>query len=214
MMRLLPHSVAVCTSLTTSHAPRGMTVSSFTSLSLAPPLVTFHVATPSRTLDAIRESRLLNFHVLAGDARGARAAHHFTGGNMSKDTWSATGLRTAGLRVQGWDADADQLGARRDAEPPLLTGPGVMYVLRCRLFDEDPARGGVILVRGHAVVVAEVVDIVETSEKTNGHEQFGLVYADRHYRTLGKTLVKKEGQADGRPQCTLVEDTGEEREAK
>lgn len=234
MMRLLPHSVAVCTSLSpASHAPRGMTVSSFTSLSLDPALVTFHVATPSRTLDAIRQSGLLNFHVLAGDARGARAAHHFTGGNMCGATWSARGLRAAGLRVRGGCRDTNTTTAAAPnaadaadgqlvalwqgsaAEPPVLMGPGVMYVLRCRLFDEDPARGGVIMVRGHAVVVAEVVEIVEMSEKTDGHEQFGLVYADRHYRTLGRTLVKREGRAGGRHDVHLrKEEAGEDGEGR
>lgn len=205
MMRLLPHSVVVCTSLSSALAPRGMTVSSFTSLSLSPPLVTFHVATPSRTLDAIRQSRQLNFHVLAGDVRGARAAHHFTGGNMNKDTWSREGLRMAGLRVSGWD-EADDEPVARESTPPVLMGPGVMYVLRCRLFDEEPTRGGVVMVRDHAIVVAEVVEIIETSEKTDGHEQFGLVYADRHYRTVGRTLVRKEGERNVHQRCTLTEE--------
>lgn len=192
MMRLLPHSVLVCTSLS-NHSPRGMTVSSFTSLSLTPPLVTFHVATPSRTLDAIRASGLLNFHVLAGDVRGARVAHHFTGGN-TRHTWSRNALRAAGLGVQGWDVGAGEELVVTGTEPPVLAGPGVMYVLRCNLFEE--AGGGIILVRDHAVVVAEVVDIIETSEKTDGHEQFGLVYADRHYRTLGKTFVRKDARGE------------------
>jgi flavin reductase (DIM6/NTAB) family NADH-FMN oxidoreductase RutF len=166
-----------------------MTVSSFTSLSLSPPLVTFHVATPSRTLDAIRTSGLLNFHVLAGDVRGARVAHHFTGGN-TKHTWSRKVLHEAGLRVAGRNTDADDELVVTGTEPPVLDGPGVMYVLRCKLFEE--ASGGVMMVRDHAVVVAEVVEIIETSEKTDGHEQFGLVYADRHYRKLGDTLVRKD----------------------
>lgn len=191
MMRLLPHSVAICTSASGT-LPRAMTVSSFTSLSLSPALVTFHVATPSRTLDAVRSSGLLNFHVLAGDGRGARAAHHFTGGNVGGDVWSAEGLHVAGLSVAGVERSERGEVVVSPGEPPLLMGDGVTYVLKCRLFDEEPSTGGVLMVRDHAIVVAEVVEIVETSEKTDGHEQFGLVYADRHYRMLGRTLIRRE----------------------
>ncbi|OIW29478.1 hypothetical protein CONLIGDRAFT_328167 [Coniochaeta ligniaria NRRL 30616] len=192
MMRLLPHSVAVCTSVSATSSPRGMTVSSLTSLSLSPPLITFHVAAPSRTLDAIKGSGLLNFHVLGGDVRGASVAHHFTGGNTRR-TWSRGALGAAGLGVRGWNGVGDDELVVAGMEPPVLDGPGVMYVLRCRLFEEAGAGGGggVIMVRDHAVVVAEVVEIIETSEKTDGHEQFGLVYADRHYRMLGDTLARK-----------------------
>ena len=206
MMRLLPHSVAICTSAWDT-LPRAMTVSSFTSLSLSPALVTFHVATPSRTLDAVRSSGLLNFHVLAGDGRGARAAHHFTGGNVGGDVWSAEGLAVAGLRVAGVEGRGEgEEVVVSPGEPPVLMGDGVMYVLKCRLFDEEPATtGGVVMVRDHAIVVAEVVEIVETSEKTDGHEQFGLVYADRHYRTLGRTLVRRE-LSDVQHRLTVAED--------
>ncbi|KAF4591913.1 heat shock protein 90 [Ophiocordyceps camponoti-floridani] len=49
-----------------------MTMSSLTSLSLSPtPLVTFNVATPSRTLDAMAGSGRFNMHILTGDTAGA-----------------------------------------------------------------------------------------------------------------------------------------------
>ncbi|KJZ77700.1 hypothetical protein HIM_02877 [Hirsutella minnesotensis 3608] len=57
VMRLLASPVVVCTA-THGSEPRAMTMSSFTSLTLTPtPLITFNVATPSRTLDAIASSR-------------------------------------------------------------------------------------------------------------------------------------------------------------
>ncbi|KAB5550926.1 flavin reductase like domain-containing protein [Coniochaeta sp. 2T2.1] len=198
MMRLLPHSVLVCTSFSPSqnNQPRGMTVSSFTSLSLSPALVTFHVATPSRTLDAIRASGVLNFHVLSGDGKGAGVAAHFTAGNNAR-VFSGEGLRGAGLRARVGEAGpgGDKHAAEGQQQAPVLEGEGVMYVLRCRLFKE--AQDGVVMVRDHAIVVAEVVDIIETSGRTEqGHESFGLVYADRHYRGLGETFVRSEGGED------------------
>ncbi|KAB5576004.1 flavin reductase like domain-containing protein [Coniochaeta sp. 2T2.1] len=220
MMRLLPHSVLVCTSFSPTsqnQQPRAMTVSSFTSLSLSPALVTFHVATPSRTLDAIKTSGVLNFHVLSGDELGAGVAAHFTSGN-NESVFSGEGLRGAGLRVrteggyaggsQGKD-DQERVEEKEEAKEgqlaPVLEGQGVMYVLRCKLFKE--AQDGVVMVRDHAIVVAEVVEIIETSGRTEeGHESFGLVYADRHYRGLGETFVRSEG--GGEDVLRRFEETG------
>jgi hypothetical protein len=108
------------------------------------------------------------------------------------------GLKEAGLRVaEGEGREGEGKVPVRGVEAPVLEGDGVMYVLRCRLFDDEPATtGGVVMVKDHAIVVAEVLEIIETSEKTDGHEQFGLVYADRHYRMLGRTLVWKEHEDD------------------
>lgn len=192
VMRLLPHSVVVCTASSPYGlvpAPRGMTMSSFTSLSLGPPapLVTLNMATPSRTLDAVAQSRLLNVHVLRGGAEGARVAEWFRRGNASGlGVFGADGMRQGcGCAVvAGGDGEA----------PPLLEGEGVLYALRCRLLDDEPHRG-LVEVRDHVVVLAEVVDIVEGTGRAATGEQdevFGLAYADRRYRQLGGSIVNEE----------------------
>ncbi|KOS17345.1 Uncharacterized protein ESCO_006427 [Escovopsis weberi] len=164
VLRLLPNSIVVCTS---AHggAPRGMTMSSFTSLSLSPtPLVSFNVATPSRTLDAIREARLFNIHVMAGDARGAAMADRFTRGNLE-----------------------DVFGGMQYTTPeiPLLRGDGVLYALRCRLLPDEPT-GGLVRVRDHVIVVGEVLGVMAGA----GTEEFGLAYADRKYRHVGGVIAR------------------------
>ncbi|KUI57966.1 hypothetical protein VP1G_05241 [Cytospora mali] len=197
VMRLLPHSVVVCTSASasastttttpssdssstsrTASVPRGMTMSSFTSLTLHPtPLITFNIATPSRTLDAVSHSRRFNIHVLSGDADGARVADWFRRGNAEGlGVFEAGKMKEGcGCEVVGQKQEQEQHGLEGDVRggAPLLRGPGVLYALRCRLLDDEPV-GGLVRVRDHVLVVAEVVDIVEGVDR-EGEEPFGLI---------------------------------------
>lgn len=144
-----------------------MTMSSFTSLTLSPtPLITFNIATPSRTLDAIRTSGAFTVHVLAGDARGAAVASHFTRGNLG------------GNVLEGFEGGCDEEGGS-----PVLTSEGVMFALRCKVL-KDAAEGGLIRVRDHVIVVGEVMEMVPVA----GEMGFGLVYGDRQYRQIGEVL--------------------------
>ncbi|KAF7542449.1 hypothetical protein G7Z17_g11562 [Cylindrodendrum hubeiense] len=173
IMRLLPHSVVVCTSHQPGPdgGPRAMTMSSFTSLTLSPtPLVTFNVATPSRTLDAIRASGAFTVHILAGDAAGAAVASHFTRGNLG------------GNVLEG----LEEVTCDTEGEAPVLRGEGVLFALRCRVL-ADAAEGGLVRVRDHVIVVGEVVAMVPVT----GEKGFGLVYADRRYRQVGGVLEKE-----------------------
>ncbi|CAG9950909.1 unnamed protein product, partial [Clonostachys rosea f. rosea IK726] len=146
IMRLLTHPVVVCTAHDGTH-PRGMTMSSFTSLTLTPtPLITFNVLAPSRTLDAITESGEFNIHILAGDKDGAAVAENFTRGNTDPSVFQS--LQSAASK-QG------TIGSSSAA--PVLVGDGILYVLRCRLAGDAAPNGGLIRVRDHIVVVAEVV---------------------------------------------------------
>ena len=175
VMRLVAHPVVVCTA---SHAgtPRAMTMSSFTSLSLSPaPLVSFNIATPSRTLDAISASGHFNIHIMAGDAKGAALADRFTRGNLDDGLFDG---------VEGAEGVSGAPGAGA-GEAPVLDGEGVLYVLRCRLLDDEPMRGR-MRVRDHVIVVGEVVEVIPRQ----GAKEFGLAYADRRYRQLGEVISK------------------------
>ncbi|KAI5458513.1 flavin reductase like domain-containing protein [Mariannaea sp. PMI_226] len=169
IMRLLPHSVVVCTSRQPgpTGGTRAMTMSSFTSLTLSPtPLITFNIATPSRTLDAIRASEAFTIHILAGDAAGASVASHFTRGNL------------AGHVLDGFEGTCDEGGSS-----PVLKSEGVMFALKCRVL-ADTAEGGLVRVRDHVIVIGEVVEMIPVS----GEKGFGLVYGDRRYRKVGEVL--------------------------
>lgn len=169
-MRSVTHSVVVCTS--THHGePRAMTMSSFTSLTLTPtPLVTFNVATPSRTLDAIAWSGEFNVHILAGDARGMALADILARGN------------TDGGMAMPLEMEEGGTG------PPLLRQDGVLYVLRCRLAHEAASKG-LVKVRDHMIVIGEVMELIPM-ESEGGEGEFGLVYADREYRSVGDVIPR------------------------
>ncbi|KAL2130730.1 hypothetical protein VTI74DRAFT_5994 [Chaetomium olivicolor] len=212
LMRLLTHSVVVCTSAHTPASPsssssssslspspspgqqqptpRAMTMSSFTSLSLAPcPIVSFNIAVPSRTYDAVAASRHFNIHVLADDERGARVADWLAGGNVA-------GQEVFERLVQEGICEV----VHEEGEAPVLKGDGVLYVLRCRLLDDEPARG-LVRVRDHVIVLGEVLEIIEGWGAERGREdRFGLLYVDRRYRQLGNCIMpgNKDGRIEGR----------------
>lgn len=194
LMRLLAHSVVVCTSIEPGApgrgaVPRAMTMSSFTSLTLYPtPLVSFNIATPSRTLSAVQASRHFNVHVLRSGVEGARVADWFTRGNADGHR-VFEGLTSKGAFRSGEDGPV----CRVEMEPgaaPVLKGAGVLYSLRCQVLDDAP-HNGLIPVRDHVIVVGEVLGILDASDGGEGQEDaFGLVYADRRYRQLGAVVVK------------------------
>ncbi|RCI13169.1 hypothetical protein L249_1159 [Ophiocordyceps polyrhachis-furcata BCC 54312] len=159
VMRLLVNPVVVCTA---RHGPaaRAMTMSSLTCLSLSPtPLVTFNVATPSRTLDAMVGGGHFNLHILTGDAAGATVAKHFTRGNREDGGGVFEGL--VGLNVEGEGA-------------PLLCGRGVLRVLKCRVLKEGVAHG-LVKVRDHVIVIGEVLETVVGKDE---EDEVALAYAD------------------------------------
>ncbi|KAK4203091.1 flavin reductase like domain-containing protein [Triangularia verruculosa] len=185
LMRLITHSVVVCTS-SSGPTPRAMTMSSFTSLSLRPtPIISFNIATPSRTFDAVSASKHFNIHVLSDDPSGARIADWLARGNA------------AGLEV--FEQLRQECGCGYETgkgrEAPVIRGPGVLYVLRCELLEEP--MGGLVKVRDHYIVLGEVKEIVEVNGGGK-EEKFGLMYADRKYRELGGCIVPGEGLEGGK----------------
>lgn len=199
--------------------PRAMTVSSFSSVTLDPkPTITFSITKPSRTYDAIANSRRFNIHVLRDDENGARLAHHFTQGNapapgVSHNLFSFD--RFPGLNVrlvlgrddweQSWQkmvADSDAIstanlnGAKGTISGvPCLQGDAVLYVLRCVVATkpEGANGGGLIDVGGSAIIVGEIEDFVNQGEApdvgpTPSHDAMSLTYAQQEYRKMGEKL--------------------------
>jgi 3-hydroxy-9,10-secoandrosta-1,3,5(10)-triene-9,17-dione monooxygenase reductase component len=110
----LPQPVAVVTSLSRSGEPVGMTVSSLTSASLAPPLVLFCPAVTSRAWAAARERGSFAVNIL-GHQHGELAVR-----------FARPGDRFAGLRTV---PTVDRIPVLADA----------LTVLVCDLHDEHPA---------------------------------------------------------------------------
>lgn len=161
-----------------------MTMSSFTSLALMPtPVVSFNIATPSRTFDAVEASRKFNIHILADDVEGAKVADLLSKGNAGGKKVFERLEGECGCNVEGTVGD----------EPPVIRGPGVLYVIRCKLLEEP--MDGLVRVRDHVIVLGEVVAILEGERHEDGqrrrgkHERFGLLYTDRRYRQLGGCIT-------------------------
>lgn len=184
IMRLLTHPVVVITARSNKDAPpRGMTLSSFTTLRLRPtPLVTFNVATPSHALDGILSDPegLFNVHVLTAGRNGVAVAKAFAAG---------AGEAAAGFEELLRPAQRDRPGPPDMSLPQGRKG-AVMSVLRCRLArDEVPEGGGVVRIQGEvggqAIVVGEVLKIIHATKS----RPTALTYMDRQYRGTGNVLV-------------------------
>lgn len=212
LMRSLPSSVVVLT--TSVSAPnntsaadqppeqnyRGMTLSSFTTLSLAPPLITFNIRAPSRTLSAIKQSGIFLIHVLEANREGATVADSFTKGNADGiEVGEAFRDRDGSFQVENLifelERTNDEALGGMEIGLPRLAGKGVKRVLVCELYS-SPAMGencseGLIEVGEHVLVVAKVKSILpeEGLEQTETDVQYGLSYVDGRYRTVGETLM-------------------------
>ncbi|KAK4148267.1 flavin reductase like domain-containing protein [Dichotomopilus funicola] len=114
-------------------------MSSFTSLALHPtPVVSFNIAVPSRTYDAVAASRHFNLHILADDAPGAAVADWFAQGNYTErgseeDMFGK--LVASGIveSVSLATATPGPIGGRDYTESPVLHGDGILFVLRCNV---------------------------------------------------------------------------------
>lgn len=125
-MRVYPQGVTVVT--TDSHGPKGLTVSSFTSVSLDPPLVLVSIAKGSALHDLFREAKSYAVNFLADDQKSV--SDRFAGRTQSKE------------RFEGIRFVAGVTGS------PLISG--VRAVLECRSW--NVYEGG-----DHSILVGEVV---------------------------------------------------------
>lgn len=87
-MRHVPHPVAIITStdpsVSADRASKGMTVSSFNTVTLYPePVVSFNVKRPSETLNALTRSGRFLVHLLAPTKAAAKLARDFSRGNTN-----------------------------------------------------------------------------------------------------------------------------------
>jgi flavin reductase (DIM6/NTAB) family NADH-FMN oxidoreductase RutF len=190
----MPHSVVVATS--TAPSPdrgtppsfKGMTVSSFTTLTLTPsPIITFNIRKPSQTLTAISTSKQILIHILSATESGARVADAFTKGNgVGSDVFLNSAFSVLRRRTDG---------AAQSLDPPLLAAEGITKVLRCELLEGQ----GLIEVGDHVLVLGKVLGIIEPStEHESQDERRGLCYLDRAYRKAGSVIELPEKDANKR----------------
>jgi len=134
-MRVYPQGVTVVTTQA-DDGPKGITVSSFTSVSLSPPLVLVSIAKTSQLHDPYREAKCFAVNFLADDQKSV--SDRFAGKTEAKD-------RFEGLRFK--------LG---DSGSPIIDG--VRAVIECRTW--KVYEGG-----DHSLIIGEVIAAEALSNK-------------------------------------------------
>ncbi|GAB7357480.1 hypothetical protein MBLNU459_g0017t1 [Dothideomycetes sp. NU459] len=177
-MRAVPNPVAViATGRIPAHGTwdqntdlQGMTVSSFTPVTLKPiPVISFNIRTPSRTLDALRKYGYFTLHTLASNADGATIADAFTKPyNNPADAFRI-------LHETGRDISIRQTENRA----PQIIGPGVLTRFMCKIFKSTE-------VGDHVVVFAEVSGVLTREQRRDddGHQQAAVQPISGHATAL------------------------------
>lgn len=205
IMRHMPAPIVILTSTLLTHYGydhHGMTISSFTTLSLSPePVVSFNIRTnnadPSRTLTAIQSSRQFLVHIVDASWEGAKIASIFTNSARRRPAFGQAVKDV--LESLVWIQNV----AGKDMVPlPRLHGAGVGQVLRCEVLTEGVAMpttenpngpqtngSGFVRVGDHVLVIARVLEILGEQKKWgNDEDVMGLSYLDREYQLPGRSI--------------------------
>ena len=156
-----------------------MTVSSISTVSLEPDqVISFNIRRPSRTHDAIFQSGEFYVQFLTASVAGRFIGEAFSRGDAVKGFEM---LDEVGIF---WSRPSAMAGG------PQITGNGVLASMRCQLLAEK-----CIEVGDHAVIIAIIDSISPGSEQMDGGKRifsgsYGLTYAMRDYRDLGKPITQ------------------------
>ncbi|KAJ6171183.1 hypothetical protein N7470_000250 [Penicillium chermesinum] len=183
-MRRVPYPVAIITatdpSSTADTSFRGMTVSSFNTVTLSPtPIISFNVRRPSETLNALLASGRFLVHLLVPSPETATLARDFSKGNITLASMlSGHGTFEFG-KLEG---DAEQplpMLRRREAGLPGVHFP---FVFECALLPQK------IDVYDHSIVLGEVVRVLEGAEVEGEAGRLCLTYADTKFWKMGEQV--------------------------
>lgn len=223
LMRKVPHPVAIITSTDPNSAQnsafRGMTVSSFNTVTLSPkPVVSFNVKTPSETYNAIVSSSRFLVHLLSPNAVTAKLAREFSKGheNVLLDGGNESLFRFTSPR------SAESLPSIRTGEPPRLVirseqgarqqpsddgdvdvgavVPHFPFILECRYIPQS------VKVGDHVVVLGSVVNIIRDAnaiastnaegvaapDSVHSGRDLCLSYADTRFWGMGNPISPDE----------------------
>ena len=180
-MRRVPYPVAIITATdplgpqeTTSF--RGMTVSSFSTVTLTPhPVISFNVRRPSETLNALLASRRFLVHLLAPGPATATLARDFSKGNTTlAGMLSGHGeFEFAALPVGNEERHLPIL-QRREGSSASGSRVDFPFVLECTLHPEK------IDVHDHSIVLGTVVRTIEGSRSVHPELDQGGQALDEH----------------------------------
>ena len=161
--------------------PRGVTVSSFCTVTLHPtPIISFNLRVPSRTWDAIKASKRLSVSLLAASPQGATAAHAFTL-PYEQPHEPFKRLEALGASVKFRNGKSN---------PPDITWREAVYTK----INADLLWRQCVRVGDHIIVVAKVTDVRHDESSTDPITS-ALAYGMRGYRSLGGEIKPMEGEA-------------------
>ncbi|KAH7138175.1 flavin reductase like domain-containing protein [Dendryphion nanum] len=150
LMRHVPYPVVILTAAhfdteTGTAVPLGTTLSSLNTVALDPPIISFNIRNPSRTLDAIRaDDRHFLVHFLKEGGPSPLVADSFIHGNYSAAYQTRLGLGSVRLKDS-------TIAAPAEIDEEIVAGR-----LECKLRQE-------ITVADHVIVVAEVTNVTSKS---------------------------------------------------
>ncbi|CAG7916081.1 unnamed protein product [Penicillium olsonii] len=194
LMRRVPYPVAIITATDPSGPQetsfRGMTVSSFSTVTLTPhPVISFNVRRPSETLTALLASRRFLVHLLAPSPATATLARDFSKGNATL---------SAMLKGHG-EFEFAALDAGNETRPlPILRRKGsdgipsgdFSFVFECTLHPEK------IDVHDHSIILGSVVKTIEgpgspdQDNRVDEHspDRLCLTYANTKFWKMGDQI--------------------------
>lgn len=210
-MRQVPYPVAIITATDPSGPPdstsfRGMTVSSFNTVTLTPhPVISFNVRRPSETLNALLASGRFLVHLLAPGPATATLARDFSKGNI---TLAGMLDGHGDFKFGALDAcpESHTSSEGSDRPLPILHGKDKVsagncgtvdfpFILECKLHPQK------IDVHDHSIVLGTVVRAIEHSNasaaepncsvtKTTEHssDELCLMYANTRFWKMGKQV--------------------------
>lgn len=200
-MRRVPYPVAIITATDPSGPPdtsafRGMTVSSFNTISLSPqPVISFNVRRPSETLNALLASGRFLVHLLSPGPATATLARDFSKGNT---TLASMLGGHEDFEFDGLAADAETgseserplpILRRRNAITPSVDFP---FVFECALHPHQ------IDIHDHSIILGTVIRTIqsvdtalastEEGDSEDLPDQLCLTYANTRFWKMGRQL--------------------------
>jgi flavin reductase (DIM6/NTAB) family NADH-FMN oxidoreductase RutF len=149
--------------------PRGLTVSSLSSLSIKPsPLVSFNIQVPSRTSQVLRDSLKFAVNILPPTSVSAEVCRAFAG--------------RLGQTVNPFEVEKSLLKYGHDGMPIVSCAVAVLYCTAVEVFQ----------VQDHEIWVAQVTE-VEVQDTANDGT---LLYQNRAFHLLGSEITSDTNRED------------------
>ncbi|KAI8939418.1 hypothetical protein NX059_003200 [Plenodomus lindquistii] len=186
LMGSVPGSVAVITVAsidpeTKEHVPMGIAVSSLNTVSMNPPMISFNIKEPSKTLDAIRNGKgLFRVHIPSANKGGANVVEQFCNGNHA-DAYSK---RRKNLKKL-WVPKNPKDDRSTPSMAPQIWEDDVQAAMECTVTQE-------MTVADHVILVASIDSIDKKDIKCPA-----VLYFNGNYMRVDGSVIQPHTSATG-----------------